>query len=124
MIQALADVLDLDVDRRVLLLEQVDLILNVGYPGPEGQVGGRVQRFFALRIRDLTVGAARAARGLTVGLPGSLGVQPASANAATAAIEVIATAALRAPCLMIALLSVVLGCKRPRTRGRVARRGR
>ena len=40
--------------------------------------------------------------------PESLGVQPLSVNAATAAIEVIATAALRAPCLIIGLLSLVL----------------
>src|SRR4051794_8965172 len=53
-----------------------------------------------------------------------LDVQPASVNAAAAAIEVIATAALRAPCLMIAQFSQVVGRKRPRIRGRVARRGR
>ena len=88
-IQALADVLDRDVDLRVLLLEQVDLILNVGHPGPEGQVGRRVQRFFVLRIRDRTGGAARASgaaggaarviRGRTVVPPvSSSDAQPAS----------------------------------------------
>jgi hypothetical protein len=38
----------------------------------------------------------------------SVGVQPLSANAAAVASEVIATAALRALCLMIALLSLVV----------------
>ena len=36
--QALADVLDLDVDGGVLLLEELDLVLDVGHPRPEGEL--------------------------------------------------------------------------------------
>src|SRR3712207_4644368 len=48
--QALADVLDSDVDLGVLLLEEGDLVLDVGHPGPEGELGRGVEGLLDLLL--------------------------------------------------------------------------
>ena len=49
---ALADVDDVDLDLRVRLREEVDLVLDVGHPGPEGQGGLGVQGLVDVGLRD------------------------------------------------------------------------
>ena len=49
---ALANVLDRHRDGRIGLLEQVDLVLDVWHPSPEGQLGRRRERLVDLLLRN------------------------------------------------------------------------
>ena len=68
---ALTHVDNLDIDGRVLGLEQVHLALDVGHPGPEGEVGLGGHRCVDVLLEDLIrFGGVRAALILVVSAAG------------------------------------------------------